>query len=146
MKLVLQKPTRAFFEDPVTLTRHFFQTWRVQNRDGASPSTDESGFLKKPSRYRHAGAASAEKTCDQVMRQHKRVRLCAVSCDKQPAAQSLLQGVVTVANARLCNLNQERVRISEKHFLQRLVLSKFFSKQTPLHAISSAAHLNDCSI
>src|SRR5438552_462924 len=99
----------ALSNDRIALTTHRSETLGIQNRDLASADLDQAGALEESRRDSDTCSPRCEQSRDQVMREIEHVGLDRIASDEQPPAQTFLEGVVAVADARLRNLDEKRI-------------------------------------
>jgi hypothetical protein len=75
----------------VTLAGALFQAPAIENRNMATPASNETEFLQLVSCLSHAFASHPEHVGYHLLRDRKVVALRAIQVQQQPATQSLLQ-------------------------------------------------------
>src|SRR5207244_4449916 len=96
-----------------------------------------------PGRHCYASASGSEQASNNVVREQQHVGSQCVAGHQQPPAEPLLQRVITVANARLRNLDEKRIRILQQKIAQKWIAPEFFIHALAGDSKSIAAHLND---
>jgi len=105
---------KAFAENTVTLARYRLKAGRIENSDLAAAGFDKARTLKESRRHCYARTPSSQKSGNSIMGKQQEISSSSRPCHEQPAAQSLLQTVIAVADAQLSDLDKKRVRIFQQ--------------------------------
>ena len=101
------------FDDGVTLARARFESVTIQNCDSAASIFDEPCALQVSRGFRHALAAHAQHIGDELLSHHENVAVQSVETQQQPAAQLLVEGVMTIAHRCLRHLREQRLGVTQ---------------------------------
>ena len=112
--IILQGRNRSGFIDTVTFAGSGLQPCAVENFQATPAVTDQPLPLQAACERGHARALYAEYHRDVFLSKRQSVLFAVIEADQQPAAEALQRAVEVIADGRLSQLRQHRVRV-QKH-------------------------------
>jgi hypothetical protein len=129
--------------DFVALAAARFEAAAIQHGDQAAAVAYEAGRLQLAGRLGDTFAADAEHVGDQLLRHPQLVGRQPVVAEQQPAAQLLVDRVVTIADRRLRHLRDQRLGVAQQQQLHRPTAHELALQQRRREPVRPALALHD---
>jgi hypothetical protein len=108
-----QQAVEFTLDDAVAFAGARFEAFTIENLDAATAVMNQAGVMQLARGFRDTFATHTEHIGDQLLGDLKLVRRSTVDLDQQPAAQLLVERVMTIAGRRLRDLREQCLHVQQ---------------------------------
>jgi len=120
-----------------------FETFAIEDAHDPAAVANRSPFLKGCGGNRNRGSPATQNPSQCLLRQRKSIGGRPVMSHKEPAAETLFNGVKFVANGGLRQLHNERLGVVQQDPVKAFRALEFSAENFLLHAVCAAGDLDN---